>query len=123
MMSLPDRSRALVPGTSDPGTAGSGICLTHTTTFMADHLCGPGTCLAIRPGERARSRTRASSPPARARRPCSLPPGVSLGNPECVTYAVRDHGVDAQFDHALEVVHGVDGPDIDGQAGRVSPRH
>src|SRR5580693_10062028 len=121
MMSLPDRSRVFVPGFSAAGTAGSGICLTHTTTFMADHLCGLGTCLAIRPGHEARSRTRASSPPAWARRPCSLPRGVSICNPECVTHAVRDHGVDAQLDHAHEIVHGVDGPDIDGQTRGMCP--
>ena len=38
-MSLPSRFRVLVVGSSAPGSAGSGICLTHTTTFMADSLC------------------------------------------------------------------------------------
>ena len=37
-MSLPSRLRVLVLGSSAPGSAGSGICLTHTTTFMPNSL-------------------------------------------------------------------------------------
>src|SRR4051794_14057602 len=33
-MSLPSRFNVLVEGSSAPGLAGSGICLTHTMTFM-----------------------------------------------------------------------------------------
>src|SRR5688500_11724153 len=33
-MSLPSRTRVLESGSSFPGWAGSGICLTQTTTFM-----------------------------------------------------------------------------------------
>src|SRR5580698_4224000 len=53
MMSLPERSRVLVPGFRLAGAAGSGICLTQTTTFMADHLGGPGRRPAIPPRARA----------------------------------------------------------------------
>src|SRR4249919_3395369 len=36
-MSLPSRLRVFVAGSSAPGAAGSGICFTQTTTFMAGH--------------------------------------------------------------------------------------
>jgi hypothetical protein len=37
-MSLTSRFRVLVSGSSTPGSAGSGICLTHTTTIMGPSL-------------------------------------------------------------------------------------
>ena len=38
-MSFPSRLSVLVSGSSAPGSAGSGICLTQTTTFMRVILC------------------------------------------------------------------------------------
>ena len=35
MISLPSRFSVFDPDTSSPGKAGSGICFTHTITFMA----------------------------------------------------------------------------------------
>ena len=51
-MSLPLRTRVLVEGSSAPGSAGSGICLTQTTTFMA--------CI-LRPWRRVRPNRRAAT--------------------------------------------------------------
>src|ERR1700744_4825627 len=104
MMSLPDRSRVLVPGWSAPGAAGSGICLTHTTTFMTSHLCGPGPFPAIRPGDERLFRS-----PAAPGSPRTAPAGD--GRP--LDQPVRDDGVDAGPDHGPEVVGGVDRPDVD----------
>src|SRR5258708_19031465 len=42
MISLPSRTRVLVSGSSLPGVAGSGICLTQTATFMAPIVAGRG---------------------------------------------------------------------------------
>src|ERR1700728_2547826 len=64
MINLPDRSSVWVSGLRLPGAAGSGICLTQTTTFMADHLCGPGPSHAIPPAHRRvfAAQTRAGAP-------------------------------------------------------------
>src|SRR6516225_5302253 len=53
MINLPERSRVFVSGLRAEGAAGSGICFTQTTTFMADHLCGTDPYNAIRPGHGA----------------------------------------------------------------------
>ena len=47
-MSFPSRLRVLVLGSSAPGSAGSGICFTHTTTFMARILPRSRRCATNR---------------------------------------------------------------------------
>src|SRR5580704_2839347 len=103
MISLPDRSRVLVPGFSDWGAAGSGICLTHTTTFMADHLCGTGPFPAIRPGDK---------PLFESPRSWDVTTGRSGGagarRDQPLVEAVGDHGVHAGRHQRAQVIGGVD---------------
>ena len=54
-MSLPERSRVWVAGSSDRGAAGSGICLTQTTTFMACIVDYPRGVPPFYPGDPAPS--------------------------------------------------------------------
>ena len=92
MMSLPDRSRVLVSGSSVPGAAGSGICLTHTTTFMADHLCGPGPFPAIRPGDRPFPGLAQARPPPAATASASPRRSVMTASTPHATMARRSSG-------------------------------
>ena len=123
MMSLPERSRVLVSGFSAAGAAGSGICLTQTTTFMADHLCGPG------PGPPFGPVTGLFAP---GRRPSngdgigSRPPRFGPGAGPCDGQGVAERSVitasTPSSTMAAQVVAGVDRPDVDGQARCVGPR-
>src|ERR1700728_3153450 len=100
MISLPDRSRVLVPGFSDWGAAGSGICLTHTTTFMADHLCGTRPFPAIRHGDRPVSGARFEGPPPNR----SADPAAHYG--QRLPEPVGDHGVGSAGHQGPQVVGG-----------------
>ncbi len=127
MISLPERSSVWVSGLSAPGAAGSGICFTQTTTFMADHLCGPGPSPAIRPVHGAFLGAQFPPPPGPARASMAVggpvgptatrrrnhpadgpgPPALLVerrcGRGEGVAEAVGDDGVDAEGDHGGEV--------------------
>ena len=104
MMSFPERSRVWVVGSRLAGAAGSGICLTQTTTFMADHLCGIGPGHAIPPGDRrfpsgtwpsaATPALGPSRPPER--RPSGL---VACRDGQGSAQRVGDHGVHPQLHH------------------------
>src|SRR4051794_32044828 len=54
-MSLPSRTRVFVSGSSFPGAAGSGICLTQTATFMVGGCCWGALCVPTRPVSRVTS--------------------------------------------------------------------
>src|SRR5579875_422056 len=100
MISLPERSRVWVLGSSAWGAAGSGICFTHTTTFITGHCSLPGPTAAIR-------RAGGLSPAGRHRQ----------RGPE----AVGDDRVDAGVEHGRQLGILVRGPHVHQDASLVAP--
>ena len=56
---MPSRFSVLSLGSNSPGCAGSGICFTHTVTFMAAHCCRSVSRLTNPPTDRSRLRSNA----------------------------------------------------------------